>query len=141
MKHNKCVAYAFYFVSALALLVAPLGCGEYPGLYQGETLTFETPVSSKTDKRGIDAKVSELDLSEDEVSDFHFGRIAAPWIPWGPFPVYDYYLEPIPVEVPVSPFYSVIDFIHPFYAVAFDFWSFDDDDGHRHRRKHHRDDD
>lgn len=122
--------YTIYFglnALAIASLISPLGCGEDPGLYQGETLTFESPASSKINNRSTNAKeVSDLDLSENQSSDFHFRRFGGPLVPWVT-PLYDYYLEPVPVEIPVSPFYSLIDYIHPFYAVAFDFWGFDDD--------------
>jgi hypothetical protein len=120
MKLNTYRIYLALGASAIALLILPLGCGEDPGLYRGETLTFETPVSSKLSNRSTNAKeVSSLDL--DENADFHFLRFGVPFSPW-PYPLYDYYLEPLPVEIPVSPFFSLVDWIHPFYAVAFDFW-------------------
>jgi hypothetical protein len=125
-KYNTRIAFS---MGSLALLIFSLNCGPDPYLYQGERLTFETPVSSKVNT--IDEGISDLELDEKESSDFHFTRIGAfPLVPWGPFPLYDYYLEPIPIEVPVSPIFSLIDYIHPFYAFAgFNrFWDDDDDD-------------
>lgn len=116
-------------VTAAALMLVFLGCGEDPSIYENETLTFESPVSAKVTKESD--KTADLDLKDGSASDFHFVRygIMAPWV----YPLFDYYLEPIPVEVPVSPFYSVIDFVHPMY---FDYFAapWEDDDGHHHSR-------
>jgi hypothetical protein len=99
-------------------------CGEDPGMYRDETLTFTSPVSAKSDN----ATVEELSLDEENSSNFFFRRYGA-LVPWAPVPLFDYYLEPIPVEVPVSPFYSLIDYVHPFYApYLFDDWYDDWDD-------------
>lgn len=120
---------------ALAGLILFASCGEDPSMYQGETLTFETPVAGKlVEQNATGKKASELDLGADEASDFRFARFdgiavgAVPW--WGPYPLYDYYLEPVPVPVPVSPGFALIDYVHPFYAFPglYSFWD-DDDDG------------
>jgi hypothetical protein len=109
-----------------AMLIAPFGCGDNQAAYQSETLVYENPASSKmvADNQAL----TDLELSESQQSDF---GIAAPFgvYPWGPFPFYDYYLDLIPVPVPIGPGLAVVDFVHPFYAfAAFDpFWS--DDDG------------
>lgn len=106
------------YASTIAFLIMPLGCGEDPKYYRGERLTFESPVSAKASKSERE-NTADLDLSTDEASDFRVAPFGPFVIPWGPYPLYDYYLEPIPVEIPVSPFYSVIDFVHPMY---FDFY-------------------
>jgi hypothetical protein len=102
------------------LVISFLGCGEETAMYQYETLTFETPVSSKMVKKNTLGKNGDdLDLGDKESSDFRFVELGPVAIPWGgPIPLYDYYLQPLPVQVPVSPFYSVVEFIHPFYVVA-----------------------
>jgi hypothetical protein len=115
-----------FFLVAILGLVA--GCADDPSLYQGEKLILETPVSSKEVKKKQVEKNLSIDLGADEKSNFHITRIGA-FVPWGPYPVFDYYLEPFPVEVPVSPDFSLIDYVHPFYAFAqFNPFS-DDDDG------------
>jgi hypothetical protein len=125
-KYKTCIVSR---ASALAMMLFLFGCGEDPGMYQGETLTFETPVSSKAVKRNSnEKKTHELDLGADERVDFvgMFGVAPAGFVP--AYPLFDYYLEPIPIEIPVSPFFSVIDFVHPFYAFAdLDLWG--DDEG------------
>lgn len=131
MKLRKYSRRVLLVSSALAMLTAPLGCGEDPSMYQGETLTFETPHSSK--RSGEDKKVTELDLSENQKSDFgFFGYDAFPYVPWAPFPIFDYYDDPVPYAVPVSPGFAVLDYVHPFYAYAAfgPFWGDDDDGGH-----------
>lgn len=130
------------YVVAFALIVTPFGCGEDPGMYQGEVLTFETPVSSKEETK--EGPMPDLDLLEKDASDFGVTRIGA--FGWSPFPVFDYFLEPIPVEVPVAPGVSLIEFLPPMYWNFWDRWFFDDccfdhhrfDDDDHHRR---RDDD
>lgn len=115
--------------SLFGLMVLPLGCGEDPTMYQAETLNFDAPVSSAAKQISGKKDMTELNL-DDASSDFHFAR----WggfghVPWSPYPFFDYYLEPVPVEVPVSPFFSLVDYVHPFYAVAaLNPW-WDDDDG------------
>lgn len=113
-------------VTTLSLIAFISGCGEDPAMYQGETLTFETPVSSKSGHTRKDG----LDLGEHDRSDFHFARIADyPLVPWGPYPVYDYYTEPLPIPIPVAPDFALVDYVHPFYAFAgYPFFD-DDDDG------------
>lgn len=104
--------------AGMALWILPLGCGEDPGMYQGETLTFETPVLSKVTGRATERKkVSELDLGANDSSNFEIARIGA-LVPWIPYPLFDYYTEPFPLDIPVSPGLSLIEYIHPFYAYA-----------------------
>ncbi len=133
--HLRVIKYA----TTLAILVSPLGCGEDPSVYQNEALTYENPVSSK---RVINDKaVTDLDLSEEQKSDFGALRIAPfALYPWGPYPYWDYYLDPVPYGVPVGPGLAVLDYVHPFYEFAAwsPFWG--DDDGHSHHG-HHGDDD
>lgn len=116
--------------SLFGLVVLPLGCGEDPTMYHDETLSFESPISSSSKHISGDKEMTELDLGENEHSDFHVARWGGfGYVPWGPYPVFDYYLEPVPFEVPVSPVFSLIDYVHPFYAVAaLNPW-WDDDDG------------
>ena len=132
-KHLKRVA----TICAAAIFMAPLGCGDDPAAYQSETLTYENPASSN---RIAESKaVSELDLSENQKSDF---GIIGPYdvYPWGPYPFFG--LDLIPVPVPVFPGIAVTDFVHPFYAFAAldPFWDddnglpFRDDDDGRSRR-------
>lgn len=137
------LAFTFSALS-LAIFLGPLGCGPDPGMYHGETLTFETPVANKSDEQLTEEeRISKLDLGASESSDFYWGGHAGygygygydygPY--WGGgYPLYDYYLEPLPVAVPVSPAYALVDYVHPFYAfAAFNpFW--DDDDGLYFRR-------
>lgn len=105
-----------------------LGCGEDPSLYRGEKLILETPVSGKEVKRKPIRKNIQLDLGADDKSDFHIRRIGAlPLIPWSPYPFFDYYLEPLPVPVPVAPDVALIDYVHPFYIFN-EFNPFSDDD-------------
>jgi|HubBroStandDraft_6_1064221.scaffolds.fasta_scaffold615219_1 hypothetical protein len=97
------------FTVAMGIMAS---CGEDPGMYKNETINFTTPVNAKMGQKTIE---EEVDLSDGSSSNFrvrHYGILA----PWAPAPLFDWYLEPIPVEVPVSPFYSLIDFVHPFYA-------------------------
>lgn len=128
-------------VSALAsFLLVQTGCGEDPGLYQNESLSFENPqteaVASKEEQN--------LDLGADESSDFRLLG-GYPLVPYVGSPLYDYYTRPLAVSVPVSPVATVVDYVHPFYAYrSYNpfFWGFDDDDGrpygNRGHRRHHR---
>lgn len=109
------------YIPLIALLSLMIGCGEDPSIYEGETLTVESPVTTKI------MKSEKLDLREEESEKFRFTRLGA-MLPWLPTPFYDYYLEPLPVPVPVSPDYALIDYVHPFYAYAELNWV-DDDDG------------
>lgn len=120
MKHKKLLASTF-FASTMGIMV---GCGEDPGMYQNETINFTSPVNAKMEQKSI-KKENDLDLKEQDSSNFFLTRYGA-YVPWAPVPLFDYYREPIPVEIPVSPFYSLIDYVHPFYAAyLFDDW--DDD--------------
>jgi hypothetical protein len=119
---------AWFYSGALALMM-PIGCGDDPSMYRGETLTFESPVSAKATQSKSN-KTAELDLSTDEASDFLFTRFGVlgptPWV----YPLYNYYLEPIPLEVPVSPFYSVVEYAPPMYFDYYFnpfFWDDEDD--------------
>lgn len=115
--------------AALAFVVAPLGCGEDQSQYESEKLTYENPVSTT---RVTNVKTAELELSENQKSDFgYFGALGL--YPWGPYPLFDYYLNTVPLAVPVSPGFALFDYVHPFYAYrAFDpfwGWGYDDDGG------------
>jgi hypothetical protein len=79
-------------------------CGNDPGLYDQEKITFEASSAS-----------SELDLSEEESSDFfgdYYGFFGVPLPAW---PVFDYYQFPLPVYVPINPVANLIEWIHPMY--------------------------
>lgn len=139
MKLSKYLGYFFFGTAAFVIVALQWGCGEDPSLYQGETLAFEnTPAINARDTTSTD-----LDLGADESSDFWLNYYF-PWaVPFTPYPLFDYYLNPLALEVPISPISSVVEFVHPFYAYRFldPFWSDDDggdDDGRRH---HDRDDD
>lgn len=98
-------------------------CGEDPGMYKNETLTFTTPVNAKMGQKDIEEEA--LDLKDQNSSNFIFRRIGA-MVPWAPMPIFDYYREPLPLEVPVSPFYSLIEWVPPMYAPYFmDDWGGD----------------
>lgn len=114
----------FLYVLALALIITPFGCGEDPGMYQNEVLTFETPVSSKDIKA---EEQGEIDLYENQASDFDIIGLGLNSWGWSPF-----WVDPF-----VFPFFPIFD-----DCCFFDRWFNDDDDHHRRRRKkHHRDDD
>lgn len=106
---------AFPFIALAMGIMA--SCGEEPGMYKDEIITFTTPVSAKMEQKTVKEK-NDLNLREDESSNFCFTRFGA-LIPWGPTPIFDYYNQPLPLEVPVSPFFSLIEFVHPFYAPYF----------------------
>ncbi|MCA9506801.1 MAG: hypothetical protein KC505_00085 [Myxococcales bacterium] len=137
----KHYARSIFFVSAtLIATTLQIGCGEDPSLYQGETLAFEnTPSISAKD---VVNNPDELDLGADESSDFWLNYYY-PWAaPYAPYPIFDYYLSPLAIDVPISPVASIVDYVHPFYAYRHinPFWGFDDDDD-GHRRHHDNDDD
>ncbi len=133
MKLNQSLGYFFLGIAAFVALALQQGCGEDPSLYQSEPLAFENTAAVANNS---DAKESsDLDLGVDESSDFWLNYYY-PWmVPYAPAPIFDYYLEPLPIEVPISPVASIIDFVHPFYAYRHisPFW-----DG---RRRHHDSDD
>ena len=137
MKQSTYTHYFFLGIAAFVVVALELGCGQDSNLYHSDTLAFENTatISSKTVE-------DELDLGADESSNFWLNYYY-PWmVPFSPFPLYDYYLEPLAVEIPISPVASVFDFVHPFYAYRFisPFYDggFDDDDSDHH---HDRDDD
>lgn len=105
--------YLSILMAAFTILAS--GCGNDPSMYRGETLTFQSPVSAQSEKVST-TNSGDLDLAEEESSDFLFTRIGAlvP-MPYPLYPLYDYYLDPIPVEIPVSPFYSVVEYLPPMY--------------------------
>ncbi len=123
MTRRKSMAIMAFSTSALMMLFS--GCEQDPATYQEETLNFETPISNK---KVSQKKKDDLDSGAEDSSNFYFRRIGA-MVPWDPYPLYDYFLEPVPVEVPVNPFYSLIDYVHPFYAYADLFVGWDDDEG------------
>jgi len=112
-------------LAAFILVMLFSGCEQDPATYQDETLNIETPVSGK---KVSEKKKDDLNLSEDDPSYFFYFRRIGAMVPWDPYPLYDYFLEPVPIEIPVNPFYSVIDYVHPFYAYA-DMYVSDDEDG------------
>lgn len=118
-------------ISALALFISPIGCGEDPQTYDTELLAMENPVSSKEGRN--DKKSNEVNLSESNQSEFGlFGYGPFGYYPWT-YPLYDYYLDPVPFAVPVNPGLALIDYVHPFYAYAqWNPFSYDDDDGLHH---------
>lgn len=121
--YRKHIAYS---IAAFAMGIMA-NCGEDPGLYRNETITFTTPVSAKMGQKNIEE--DELNLKDQDSSNFFPLRRYGALMPWAPVPLFDYYLEPIPVQIPVSPFYSLIDYVHPFYApFIFDDWGYWDDD-------------
>jgi hypothetical protein len=94
-------------IVALALGFASFsyGCGDDAGLYYEEKLFFE------------DANSLELDLSEEESSEFGiYGFYGSPLAPW---PIFDYYNYPLPVLVPVNPVTNIIEWVHPMYIDQF----------------------
>lgn len=114
---------------ALALPLSLSGCGEdAAGAYRNEMLIIETPVASKTTKeKSENEEEAELQLVAEDASHFNLVRFGA-YIPWVPYPLFDYYLEPIPLAIPVSWGYAVVDFVHPFYGPAvFGPWGDDDE--------------
>lgn len=133
MKLSKYVSYFFFGTAAFVMVALQWGCGEDPSRYS-ETLAFEnTPAINASD-----ANTTDLDLGADESSDFWLNYYF-PWaVPLTPYPLFDYYLNPLALEVPISPIASTVEFIHPFYAYRF-LDPFGDDDGGR--RHHDRDDD
>src|SRR5437660_874046 len=101
-------------ISIIVFMMLFCACGEDTASYQEETLSFETPVSLKKVKQ---KKNNELDLKEDETSNFHFRRIGA-YVPWDPYPIWDYFRDPVPFLIPVAPGLDLVDYVHPFYAYA-----------------------
>jgi hypothetical protein len=78
-----------------------LSCGEEAGLYSQEKLVFE--------------EQDELLLNEQNSSEYGslYGFYGLPYAPW---PIFDYYNEPLPVYVPINPFTNLIEWIHPMYV-------------------------
>jgi len=102
--------------AVLIILCSTAGCGEDPGLYEEEQLIFENGKEESKDKN--------LDLGSEESSNFSIWP--ASFFPF-PCPVFPYYLEPVPVAVPISPFQAITEWVHPMYAVgmfggSFPFW-------------------
>ena len=111
-------------LGAMTLVLLVSNCGEDPKGYQDETLTYETPVSAKKVNQ---KKHQDLDLGADDAANFHFRRIGA-YVPWDPYPIWDYFLDPVPVPIPVAPGLDLVDYVHPFYAYASMFYPWGDDD-------------
>jgi hypothetical protein len=104
------------------------GCGEDPSMYRGETLTFQSPISAKSVK-SEKPSATDLQLSEQASSNFHSTRIGADFPPPYPvYPIFDYYAEPIPMQVRVSPFYSMIQLLPPMYWNYYAYPDYSDDD-------------
>jgi hypothetical protein len=79
------------------------GCGEDAGLYNQENIVFEN-----------NHDPAELDLDEEssEFGSFYgfYGALLEPW------PIFEYYNNPLPVLVPVNPYTNIIEWIHPMYV-------------------------
>ncbi len=132
MKLHKYIGYFFLGTAAFVCLALQVGCGEDQSLYQSETLAFENTLTLNEED-----ELSDLDLGADESSNFWLNYYY-PWmVPFAAAPLYEYYLEPLPIEVPISPVASIIDFVHPFYAYRHISPFFDG----RRRHHHDRDDD
>jgi hypothetical protein len=134
MKHNKYLGYFFFGTTLFVAVALQQGCGEDPSLYQSEPLAFENTAAIADNTAAKES--AQLDLGEDESSDFWLNYYSPWYFPYAPAPLFDYYLEPLPIEVPISPVASIIDYVHPFYAYRHisPFW----DGG---RRRHHDSDD
>lgn len=104
----------FNFITTSLLVSGISACGDDPGLYQQETLTFESGASFKESEQ-------ELNLGADDADEF--GAFPLPFAP-GPFfgglvPIWPFYLtDPVPVTVPISEFQALTEWIHPMYAVS-----------------------
>lgn len=130
----------FIFGAAAFLLVATqLGCGPESGLDQDETLAFEN-TARIADNSATLAKKDSMDLGADEANDFWLNYYPPVVVPYAPAPLFDYYTQPLAVEVPVSPVAAVVDYVHPFYAYRHigPSWYYR---GYGHKRKFHHDDD
>lgn len=103
-------------IAVLVVLISS-GCGEYPGSYKSETLTFESPITAKKVKSQND---DELNLEADASKEFFYRWLGGSPIPsWG-LPLLEYYRHPLAVEIPISPFHSLVDYVHPFYFAYLD---------------------
>lgn len=112
MKLHKYIGYFFLGTAAFVCLALQVGCGEDKSLYQGETLAFENTLTLSDSQD----ETHDLDLGADESSNFWLNYYY-PWaVPFAAPAFYEYYLEPLPIEVPISPVASIVDFVHPFYA-------------------------
>lgn len=113
MKATKIYFGRLLFGTTLLLLTSLFGCGEEPGLYQEEELTFENGKEGSSGQK-------KLNLGADESSDFGFWP--ASFFPF-PAPVFPYYLEPVPVAIPISPYQAITEWVHPMYAFGMaPFW-------------------
>lgn len=111
MKVTKKIFGRRFFGTAFLLLSSLFGCGEDIELYQEELLTFENGKEASSEQK-------KLNLGADESSDFGF------WPPaFFPAPIFPYYLEPVPVAIPISPFQAITEWVHPMYAIGMaPFW-------------------
>jgi hypothetical protein len=105
-----------------------VGCGYDPRYYEDEVIAFEAKTQQSVAQKNNDN--DNLELAEGAADEFGIVRFGY-MIPWE-YPLFDYYLEPIPYEIPVSPYFSVIDFLPPMYYAYYQDppWE-DDDDNHR----------
>lgn len=116
----------YYRIGLSLWLLYLAGCGYDPNYYEDEVINFDAKVAQQLpDNHEEDiGNIILADGFADEWGVVRFGYD----IPWF-YPLFDYYLRPIPYEIPVSPYHSVIDFLPPMYfSYYLDLW--EDDDHH-----------
>jgi hypothetical protein len=121
------ISYRTITASFLGLFLSfYVGCGYDPRYYEDEVIAFEAKVQQPAVQKNHDS--DSLELAEGAADEFGITRFGY-MIPWV-YPLFDYYLEPIPYEIPVSSYYSVIDFLPPMYYDYYLNPPWEDDDDH-----------